>query len=67
MTGRTISDAAKVIEKGIPELAKAVDEGRIAVEGYNLCCLIHAMYELGIDPKLAEPGAEPSILKFTTG
>ena len=36
------------------------------VLGHNLCCLIHAMYELGIDPKLAEPGAEPSILKFTS-
>lgn len=34
---------------------------------HNLCCLIHAMYELGIDPKLAEPGAEPTILKFTAG
>ncbi len=33
---------------------------------HNLCCLIHAMYELKIDPKLAEPGAEPSILKFTS-
>lgn len=32
---------------------------------HNLRCLIHAMYELGIDPQLAEPGAEPSTLKFT--
>ena len=34
------------------------------VLGHNLCCLIQAMYQLKIDPKLAEPGAEPSILKF---
>lgn len=27
VTGRTIQDAVKVIEKGIPELAKAVHEG----------------------------------------
>ncbi len=33
---------------------------------HNLCCLIRAIYELKIDPKLAEPGAEPSILKFTS-
>ncbi len=34
------------------------------VLGHNLCCLIHAMYELKIDPKLAEPGAAPAFLKF---
>ena len=32
VSGRTISDATKVLEKGVPELAKAVDEGRIAVK-----------------------------------
>jgi hypothetical protein len=31
---------------------------------HNLCCLVHAMYELGIDPQLSEPGAEPALLKF---
>jgi hypothetical protein len=32
----------------------------------SVCCLIHAMYELGIDPKLAEVGAVPTILKFVS-
>ncbi len=32
---------------------------------HNLCCLIHARYELKIDPKLATAGAEPCILKCT--
>ncbi len=31
VSGRTISAAVKVIEEGAPELAKAVDEGRMAV------------------------------------
>ena len=31
---------------------------------HNVCCLVSAMYELGIDPRLTSPGAEPTILKF---
>lgn len=31
---------------------------------YNITCLVHATYELGIDPEFAEKPALPAILKF---
>jgi hypothetical protein len=31
---------------------------------HNLCRLVHAIYELGIDPKLREVGAEPTALNY---
>jgi len=33
VSGKSIDYAAKVLEKGVPELAQAVDEGRMAIAG----------------------------------
>jgi hypothetical protein len=47
-----------------------VNETLAKLLGHNLCCLISAWYELGIEPVLggtAPPDAPPEVLRFPAG